>query len=59
MFNNLDNHLDSYIYFYKFFVLNHSFNQYLAGFLSYRDYYDVYNSYYINLIISHNSLLKS
>ena len=58
MFNNINITIDNYIYFYKFFILNYQFNQYLKGFISYNDYYNIYNTYYFNLIKVHNNILS-
>ena len=57
MFKNINNDIDYYIDFYKFSILNKSFEDYLNKKITYDEYYYVYNKRYFDLIKLHNKLI--
>jgi len=56
MFAKLKLQTDIYIYYYKCFVLNYYFDEYLNDKINYNDYYNLYNAHYMNQITLYNFL---
>ena len=53
MFSNINKQTDIYIYYYKYFILNKYWNDYLNNKITYIDYYK-YNDLYLNQIYLNN-----
>ena len=56
MFNNISYFINSYIYLFKFLILNPSFDEYILGVITFEEYYNI-NMTYINFILNHNRLI--
>ena len=56
MFNNISYFINSYIYLFKFLILNPSFDKYILGVITFEEYYNI-NMTYINFILNHNRLI--
>jgi hypothetical protein len=59
MFENTNDDIDYYIWIYKHSILNKSFEMFRNKKINYKEYNDIYNKNYFDLIKLHNVLIKA
>ena len=59
MFENTNDDIDFYIWIYKHSILNISFEMFRNKKINYKEYNDIYNKNYFDLIKLHNVLIKA